>query len=132
MTAEQLEELLGKVTQGEWEVVAPPDGIWPPRVFSGSLIICMVDNSDADQDEKQDNATLIAIAPSLARRVIAAEKLVEALEGIAKTKYGLQGIMEDYEGEEYERKAKEYYASLTSRYERSARDALTAYREASK
>lgn len=60
------------------------------------------------------------------------ELLVRALEGIAKTKYGLQGIMEDYEGEEYERKEKEYYASLVTRYERSARDALTAYREASK
>ena len=96
MTAEQLEELLADVTQGEWEVVAPQDGIWPPRVFSGSRIICMVDNSDATQDEKQSNATLIALAPELARCVIAAEnaeqRLIDAASDYLKKQYGIGSL----------------------------------------
>lgn len=82
MTAEQLEELLGKVTQGEWE--ANDKGIHPHPYICGPEtefefgfdrpIICYVTGHN-----NQNNITLIALAPSLARRVIAAEKLVEAL-----------------------------------------------------
>lgn len=55
----------GAWTPGPWEVVVPPDGIWPPRVFSASTIICMVDNSDMFHDAKVANARLIAAAPDL-------------------------------------------------------------------
>lgn len=57
-----------------------------------------------------------------------AEELARALENIARTKYGLQGIMEDYEGEEYERNAKEYYAKLCATYEKAARQSLARFR----
>ncbi len=90
MTAEQLEELLGKVTPGPWWTDARYDG----REMGCSIIAARTDcgplpgnptrgmvawssaicNTDARRCES--NATLIALAPSLARRVIAAEKLV--------------------------------------------------------
>ena len=54
-----------KWTPGPWEEVAPADDIWPPRVFAGSKIICMADNSDMTYDEKRANANLIAAAPEL-------------------------------------------------------------------
>lgn len=111
MTAEQLEELLGKVTPGEWEEVTPDGGIWPPRVFSGTKIVCMVDNSDVVHEERHANATLIAMAPDLARRVIAAERLVEAAERVLLAR---PGSLSDAE----------YRLDLDT--------ALTAYREASK
>ena len=52
-------------TTGPWEEITPADGLWPPRVFSGSKIIAMVDNSDMTQEEKISNARLIAAAPEL-------------------------------------------------------------------
>ena len=107
MTAEQLEELLGKVTQGEWQL-----GTWGDNVFAvlGEkwTSVCRIKRDDEPVGNSIDHhdATLIALAPSLARRVIAAEKLVEALTAIA-----------DGDGDDYSR---------------LARAALTAYREASK
>ena len=83
-----LEKLLAEVTPGDWKVVTPPDGIWPPRVFSGSRIICMVDNSDAQQIERESNARLIAMAPTLARKVLAAEKIIAAYKELLTTVVG--------------------------------------------
>ena len=55
----------GNYTPGPWEEVTPADDIWPPRVFAGSKIICMVDNSDMPQSEKLANARLTAAAPDM-------------------------------------------------------------------
>lgn len=54
-----------KWTPGPWVDVTPEDGIWPPRVFATSKIVCMVDNSDMQHCEKIANAYLIAAAPDL-------------------------------------------------------------------
>lgn len=103
MTAEQLEELLGKVTQGPWLAWQPRgDESVPVRTDGLGITIAYV-HQGAITNAKT-NARLIALAPSLARRVLAAEKLVEALEWLA---YG---------------KGKPVSAS----------DAITAYRDASK
>ena len=77
MTAEQLKELLGKVTQGEWYI----DG---GEVTSDSLheMDCVVNCVYGPAE----NATLIALAPQLARRVITAENRISKLESlVAKT-----------------------------------------------
>lgn len=93
MTAEQLEELMGKVTPGPWWTDAQYDGremgcsIIAARTDCGPLpgnpTRGMVAWSSAicktDARRCESNARLIALAPSLARRVIDAEKLVEAL-----------------------------------------------------
>ena len=63
--------LLAEATPGEWEEITPEGGIWPPRVFSGSTIVSMVDNSDMTHGEKVANAHLIALAPELAAETIA-------------------------------------------------------------
>lgn len=81
-TTEQLKDLLAKVTPGEWEEITPEGGIWPPRVFSGSAIVSMVDNSDMTHGEKVANATLIALAPTLAAEVV---RLRSVLEDIAQS-----------------------------------------------
>ena len=70
---EAVERLLDGVTPGPWEVVAPSDDIWPPRVFAGSKIICMVDNSDLTHAKKM----------VLARFIADARDLVPALRAIA-------------------------------------------------
>ena len=92
MTAEQLEELLGKVTQGEWKRYGSSvKANGSCDTVSCSVLIGLAHVHDTEQydDEgrcfmlsgsRDENATLIALAPSLARRVIAAEKLVEALD----------------------------------------------------
>ena len=54
-----------KHTPGPWEVVVPADGLWPPRVFSGSKFIGMVNNSDDTQEQRVADARLIAAAPDL-------------------------------------------------------------------
>lgn len=59
MTPQELKSLLTEVTQGDWVVDPLNAGI-----------------ADVQRDA---NARLIAMAPAIARRVIAAEKLVEAL-----------------------------------------------------
>ena len=77
MTAEQLEELMGKVTQGDWRVSERGT-----NTVKGGLgeRIAYPDPADLTESEIAANATLIALAPSLACRVLAAEKLVEAVE----------------------------------------------------
>jgi hypothetical protein len=71
MTAEQLEELLGKVSQGDWRKAS--DGV---HIIAHNPFVC----SAALSKNIKADTRLIALAPSLARRVLAAEKLVEALE----------------------------------------------------
>ena len=91
MTAEQLEELLGKVTQGNWRVEQDTTLIWghcdpedsSDRGMGYPVAECRITPISSwakgpDSDAGEANATLIALTPSLARRVIAAEKLVEA------------------------------------------------------
>lgn len=66
MTAEQLEELLGKVTPED------KDGEWCPDMdYEGNF-------------ENQDDMKLSVLAPSLARRVIAAEAENDRLREILK------------------------------------------------
>lgn len=76
MTAEQLEELLGKVTPDYWQYSsAEGSRVWmSPEQNRRSTYarIGMIERNLYSED---------TIAP-LSRRVLAAEKLVEALEGI--------------------------------------------------
>ena len=54
------------------------------------------------------------------------ERLREALQSIAKVKYGLQGIMEDHsDANAYNYHAMQYWAKLAARYEMQARAALS-------
>lgn len=56
---------------------------------------------------------------------------IKAIRSIAATKYGLQGIMEDYSDiNAFNYHAKEYFAGLTQMYEASARRALELLEEA--
>lgn len=110
MTAEQLEELLGKVTQGDWAITGQPDKVCAEgytKQGAAKVIVEVRDKSWMTATEQASNATLIALAPSLARRVLAAEKLVEALERVL-------------------------CYSLCAADRRMINAALTAYREASK
>ena len=90
MTAEQLEELLGKVTPEPWNVSTPVDGAPEFRVIQHGEY----GHSDCGRyfctsgQTSADDAALIALAPSLARRVLAAEKLVEAAERVLLAKPG--------------------------------------------
>lgn len=69
---DQLKDLLAKVTPGVWSEITPSDNLWPPRVFAeGSKFICMVDNSDDTQEQRINDARLIALAPELAAETIA-------------------------------------------------------------
>lgn len=91
MTAEKLEELLKKATQGPWKVrdgfmidelhIAPVkvNGKRKPEIGKWAEI-AEVPTHYVRRGDGKANATLIALAPSLARRVIAAEKLAEAVE----------------------------------------------------
>ena len=81
MTAEQLEELLGKVTQGEWRASPGHEQQNGQRYWQieNEYDAIMQNQFCWAQGSHEANARLIALAPSLARRVIAAEKLVEAL-----------------------------------------------------
>lgn len=77
MTAEQLEELLGKVTQGDWRV-GYERGV--TKIYAGRESIMGDETYYPWVPENMNDWELIALAPSLARRVIAAEKLVDALD----------------------------------------------------
>lgn len=78
MTAEQLEELLAKVTHRDWEYdVDDDDGI---HVVHARVYGPYVHISTSEPKLRENDMRLIALDPSLARRVIAAEGLVEALE----------------------------------------------------
>jgi hypothetical protein len=110
MTAEQLEELLGKVTQGEWRkgtTLNDLDEVATSIMKPKGEVICVVDE---DTEENEANGRLIALAPSLARKVIAAERMAEALKDLI-----------DYCGSSQ---------MGCSTWDEEA--ALTAYREASK
>lgn len=128
MTAEQLEGLLEKVTQGEWATQQTVihgksyGGLWV-ECKDPDQLICLSGSGGAksytrcivgtqDHDDSDANAALIALAPSLARRVICAEKLVEALDNLRELV--TQDIGKQLEAE----------AELDA--------TLTAYREASK
>lgn len=81
MTAEQLEELqyLLKNALPDWCVYSEPEVGLNPGLFSGTP-----GTPDFQPVEPLmfHELHLAALAPSLARRVIAAEKLVEALENV--------------------------------------------------
>lgn len=72
MTTEQLVELLGKVTQGEWKAY--------PVAERCNETFMEVPSIGYDGELCEHDATLIALAPSLARRVIAAERMATAFE----------------------------------------------------
>lgn len=85
-----LESLLERVTPGEWEF-SPQDGHGPHRfdaeVLDGrGVSLAEVYQTESDQ-ETNANAELMAMSKTLARRVIAAEKLAEAL-GEMLSEYG--------------------------------------------
>lgn len=84
MTAEQLEELMGKVTQGEWRSSSG-------HTQQNGQMYWQVENEyDAimqnqfcwAQGDHAANATLIALAPTLARKVITAERIIKAIRGV--------------------------------------------------
>ena len=81
----ELEKLLSEVTPGEWsEAVVAEIWIAGLNVFanthpeSSAAIIC-----DIFDGRPKKDASLMAMAPALARKVIATEKLVEALAEVA-------------------------------------------------
>lgn len=58
------------------------------------------------------------------------DKLREALEQIAKPKYGLQGIIEDYsDANAFNYHAMTYWRDLAQSYEATARAALAAMKD---
>lgn len=82
VTSERLELLLKSATQGEWVYKHN----YPFNIYSDdekqSIIGTMggFDTTPRRTHEKASNAVLSALAPQMARKVIAAEKLIEALE----------------------------------------------------
>ena len=87
---DEARKALEGVTPGTWEEVTPADGLWPPRVFSGSTVICMVDNSDMPHEEKMYNARFIAWAregvPALLAEIAAKDAEIARLrEAMAHT-----------------------------------------------
>ncbi len=86
MTAKELEKLLAEVTPGEW-VDDFDDGYLGQTTDDYGFEnpqqhIVRVDEIILAECDNIANARLIAMAPTLARRVIAAEKLVKALEWV--------------------------------------------------
>ena len=88
MTTKELQELLGKVTPGEWvveaglgdlKIASPPTVGYLAKVFPSSW--------DTKEDENLSNAALIALAPALARRVIELEEALVELSGIIDSHY---------------------------------------------
>lgn len=109
MTAEQLEELLAASNHKKWIRGFNDYGNPVARLNHGGIYGTLVDGF-------KDEFDLLMLAPSLARRVIAAEKLVESLSDAvdawdAHNKYG---------------------DMMQGHWVLDARDAITAYREASK
>lgn len=82
MNAQALEKLLEQVTPGPW-VDDNNEGYGASRVWAkcapdgtpGPCVASVI----GDSAEAEANAALITLAPTIARRVIAAEKLAEAL-----------------------------------------------------
>ena len=81
MTAQELEKLLAQVTPAEWDV-----GLYgePTAVSAGKRLVASSggysDGKEGTRAENVSNARIIALAPTLARRAIAAEKLARALK----------------------------------------------------
>ena len=146
MTAADLEKLLAEVTPGEWRSVAMGRSstvlsrTMPPRNdqranctygFQGDEF-CVAYPFIEDDGKSfrpdfvcfgHDDARLIAMAPTLARKVIAAEKLVVALSEIArKTKTDELATECDVEFADFE----DGYDACIDR----AREALAAYEAA--
>lgn len=103
MTAAELEKLLAEVTPGPWEA-------WPGHEQKNGQRYWQIQNEyDAivqnqfcwAQGSHGANARLIAMAPTLARKVIAAEKLAEALR-IAKDRLEVCFVRCDRCGDEME------------------------------
>ncbi|KFI26654.1 hypothetical protein CN97_02835 [Haematobacter massiliensis] len=128
-----LEKLLAEVTPGEWKIGRlesyEMDGTPFRRVYfeSGEAHIR---GADCDQ-----NARLIAMAPTLARKVIAAEKLAEALRlhqawsdsEDAGPDYGEQSRDTHPDGERIWKQWWDGNLSLCGRAQDMTRDALAAW-----
>lgn len=110
VTAQDLEKLLAEVTQGEWVAddlggmtVTTSAECLPARRTDGygcgNDFICDLNDGEyheySSPEEQQANATLIALAPSLARRAIAAEKLAEAASVVLERGYVSPSIEEE-------------------------------------
>lgn len=92
ITTEELEKLLAEVTPGPWAPHRDPchfDTLSDVRGgskreaqgISSQLMVSV--GGFAGWKEQEANTRLIAMAPALARRVIAAEKLVDALRRVS-------------------------------------------------
>ena len=104
----------------EDKTIIRPGGHWPYEW-----------DAKTSQHEACQNARLIAAAPTLAadtlRLLDEIERLRTALEQIAKAKYGLQSIMEDYsDTNAFNYQAMQYWRNLAQGYEATARAALAA------
>ena len=90
MNAADLQKLLNEATPGPWDVALSRSGrpyqIVAPNAdngapgYVGKAVTRWASISLPSSVEADANARLIALAPDLARRVIAAEKLAEALK----------------------------------------------------
>lgn len=83
MTAAELEKLLAEVTQGEWVWRWKSESLHAKsddREFGDVILQPQYDyDTGASLGVSEANASLIAMAPALARRAIAAERIAEAL-----------------------------------------------------
>lgn len=79
MTAAELEKLLAEVTPGEWEASPGHEQRNGQRYWQiqNEYDAIMQNQFCWAQGSHESNARLIAMAPTLARKVIAAEKLVD-------------------------------------------------------
>lgn len=95
MTAKELEKLLAEVTQGEWtKDIDLHEYGWSfdtdgentycglGTSLAGPIAIVAVPSAFGMDDELDANVALILLAPTLARRVIAAEKLAGAFRWV--------------------------------------------------
>jgi len=90
MTAQELEKLLMETTPGPWFALRNA-AFWEVNPFRNhgddhipyTVADCCASDPEDTTGLQEKNARLIAMAPTLARRVIAAEKLVDALSLIA-------------------------------------------------
>jgi len=85
MTGADLEKLLADATPGEWFIPTQPNKVCIAGYTSNGhakVVATANEPSWMGLGEPYANADLIALAPTLARRVIAAEKLADALRGL--------------------------------------------------
>lgn len=108
MTTQELEKLLAEVTQGEWytntndygtsNTGGAYVGVYSEDGATITHVLCRDKAGTGGSHPYAPNARLIAMAPTLARRVIAAEKLVEALR---EAKSELESYELEMRGETY-------------------------------